>query len=144
MGSEGSSDRCPVEQVADAPVVEYCLVSERVAAQAWAQPQNLAIDGGCQKLTFAELERNANQLAHLLRSLGVGPDTSVGVCLQRSASFIVGALAVLKAGGAYVCLDPSYPSDRLGFMLEDSQPAVVLTNSGSADHLPAGKWSVLA
>src|SRR5205085_2193053 len=70
-----------------------------------------------QHLTYDELDRRANQLAHHLRSLGVGPDVAVGVCMERSLQLVVALLGVLKAGGAYVPLDPSYPPERLAFML---------------------------
>ncbi|HKQ08224.1 MAG TPA: amino acid adenylation domain-containing protein, partial [Blastocatellia bacterium] len=76
-----------------------------------------------------ELNRRANQLAHYLRELGVGPDARVAICLERRLEMIVGLLGVMKAGGAYVPLDPAFPSERLGYMLEDSGPAVVLTQS---------------
>jgi len=80
-------------------------------------------------LTYQELNRRADQLAHYLRGRGVGPEVRVGVCLERSVEMVVGLLGVLKAGGAYVPLDPAYPAERLAFMLEDSQAAVVLTQS---------------
>jgi amino acid adenylation domain-containing protein/non-ribosomal peptide synthase protein (TIGR01720 family) len=80
-----------------------------------------------QCLTYGELDRRANQLAHYLRSLGVGPETLVGLCLERSLEMVIGLLGVLKAGGAYVPLDPSYPPERIQYMLEDAQVAVLLT-----------------
>ncbi len=79
-------------------------------------------------VTYATLNRRANQLAHHLRALGVGPDVLVGICMERSLDLVVALLAVLKAGGAYLPLDPSYPAERLAFMLEDAQVAVLLTN----------------
>lgn len=119
------------------------LTPERVSHHASTKPKSLAVADDCEQMTFAELEANANQLAHHLRSFGVGPDCLVGVCLRRSAGFMVAALAILKAGGAYVCLDPDYPCDRLAFLLNDSQPPMVLTNHSGAESLPAGKWQVL-
>src|SRR5207253_1535160 len=86
-----------------------------------------------QHLTYLELNRLANQVAHYLQSLGVGPEVLVGVCMQRSLELLVALLGVLKAGGAYVPLDPSYPAARLAFMLEDSQAAVLITTT---DHRP--------
>ena len=74
-------------------------------------------------LTYRELNRRANQLAHHLRALGVGPEALVGICLERSLELVVGLLGILKAGGAYVPLDPAYPPERLAFMLEDAQRA---------------------
>ena len=87
-------------------------------------------------LSYAELNRRANQLAHYLRELGVGPDDRVAICVERGFEMIVGLLAVLKAGGAYVPLDPAYPVERLRFMLEDSAPVALLTQSHLADLFP--------
>lgn len=78
-------------------------------------------------LTYHELNTRANQLAHYLRGLGVGPEVLVGICAERSIEMVVGILAVLKAGGAYVPLDPTYPVERLAFMLADAQMPVILT-----------------
>ena len=86
-------------------------------------------------LTYADLNRRANQLANYLRELGVGPDVRVGLCMQRSLEMVVGLMAVLKAGGAYVPLDPEYPPHRLGEMLADCGAAVVLTQTVLADRL---------
>jgi len=80
-------------------------------------------------LTYAELNRCANQLAHYLRTLDVGPDVLVGVCVERSVELLVGLLGTLKAGGAYVPLDPAYPTERLAFMLEDAQVRLLITDS---------------
>ena len=82
-----------------------------------------------QSLTYAELNERANRLAHHLRRLGVGPDVVVGLCLERSLELLVALLGVLKAGGAYLPLDPSYPPERLTFMLEDSRAAVLITTT---------------
>jgi natural product biosynthesis luciferase-like monooxygenase protein len=83
-----------------------------------------------QKLTYAELDRRANQLAHHLIALGVKNDTPVGLCTDRSLDLMIGALGIQKAGGAYVPLDPSYPADRIAFMLDDSKAPVLVTQSG--------------
>jgi amino acid adenylation domain-containing protein len=80
-------------------------------------------------ISYAELDRRANRLAHYLRSLGVKPDARVAICIERSFEMVVALLAVLKAGGAYVPLDPSYPGDRLRYMLEDSAPLALLTGN---------------
>ena len=87
-------------------------------------------------LTYRDLNRNANQLAHYLRKLGVRPEMPVGICLERSLAMIVSVLGVLKAGGAYLPLDPSYPSDRLQHMLSDSKVEVVLTQRKLLSLLP--------
>src|SRR5271166_4410362 len=104
----------------------------------WAasNPGNLAIVGQDGHLTYDELNRRANQLAHYLRRLGVGPETLVAICLDRSVEMIVAILGVLKSGGAYLPLDPSYPRDRLSFMLEDAQASAVLTEAQLLDALP--------
>ncbi len=88
------------------------------------------------QLTYAELNARANQLAHYLRTLGVGPDVLVGLCLERSLELVVGMLGILKAGGAYVPLDPSYPAQRLAFMLADAAVPVLLTQQSLRDILP--------
>jgi non-ribosomal peptide synthetase component F len=85
------------------------------------------------ELSYAELNRRANQLAHHLRELGVRPDDRVALCVERGFEMIVAILAVLKAGGAYVPLDPAYPADRLRFMLDDSQPVALLTQTHLAE-----------
>src|ERR1041385_4671938 len=98
-----------------------------VAAQALQRPGAIALTDGESSLTYGELDRRAVQLARHLRSLGVGRDVLVGVCLPRSFEMAVAALAVWKAGGAYVPMDPAYPADRLKFMLSDAQAPVLLT-----------------
>ena len=86
-------------------------------------------------LTYRELNGRANQLAHQLQALGIGPEKTVGICLDRSFDFAIAALGVLKAGGAYVPLDYAYPSERLQYMLQDSGAVVLLTNQRLADGL---------
>jgi amino acid adenylation domain-containing protein len=95
--------------------------------QVLKSPQATAVVFEETSLTYAELNARANQLAHFLRELGVKPDTRVGICVERGLDMLVGLLAILKAGGAYVPLDPNYPAARLQYMLEDSAPAVLLT-----------------
>jgi amino acid adenylation domain-containing protein len=90
-------------------------------------PNAVAVGFGNQQLTYRELNTRANQLAHYLQKLGVGEETWVGICLDRSPTIIVAMLSILKAGGAYLPLDPSYPSDRLAFMLQDAQAFLLLT-----------------
>jgi amino acid adenylation domain-containing protein/non-ribosomal peptide synthase protein (TIGR01720 family) len=87
-------------------------------------------------LTYQDLNVRANQLAHYLRSLGVGPEVLVGICVERSLEMVVGLLGILKAGGAYVPLDPTYPQERLSYMVSDSQASVVLTQSHLLKSLP--------
>ncbi|WP_445627743.1 amino acid adenylation domain-containing protein [Nostoc sp. DSM 114167] len=99
-------------------------------------PDVVAVEFGNQQLTYKQLNYRANQLAHYLRSLGVKPDVLVGLCVERSLEMIIGLLAILKAGGAYVPLDPEYPSDRLSFILDDTQVKVLLTQQRLIDRLP--------
>ncbi|HWS86509.1 MAG TPA: amino acid adenylation domain-containing protein [Pyrinomonadaceae bacterium] len=112
-------------------------VEELFGRQAARTPAATALIFGDEQLSYAELNERANQLAHYLRSLGVGPDVLVGVMLERSAEMVVSVLAVLKAGGAYVPLDPQYPQERLSFMLADSGAQVLLTQESLAGLLPA-------
>src|SRR5262249_11028764 len=90
-------------------------------------PESIALIYGAAQLSYRELNARANQLAHYLQELSVGPDVMVGLCLGRSIELMIGVLGILKAGGAYVPLDPSYPRERLSFMLEDTQSQVILT-----------------
>ena len=108
-------------------------VHERFEEQVERTPNAVAVSYENLSLTYSELNRRANQLAHYLRRLGVGPDSRVGICLERGFDMIIGLLAVLKAGGAYVPLDPAYPMERLEFMLRDSAPAVLLTQKSFCD-----------
>jgi amino acid adenylation domain-containing protein len=115
---------------------EATLLHETFEAQAARTPDALAVASQGVWLTYRELEQRANQLARHLRTLGVGPEVRVGVCLDRSADLVVGLLAVLKAGGAYVPLDPEYPEQRLAFILEDSAASLVLTQERWLGVLP--------
>jgi amino acid adenylation domain-containing protein len=90
-------------------------------------PEAIAVEFEEKKITYRELNQRANQLAHYLISLGIGPEKLVGVCIERSIEMVVGLLGILKAGGAYVPLDPAYPDERLRFMLEDSRVSILLT-----------------
>ncbi len=102
-------------------------IHELFEAQAAATPQALAVVCGQDRLTYAELNAEANRLAHHLGELGVRPDALVAICVERNVKMVVGLLAILKAGGAYVPLDPAYPQERLAFMLDDSSPVALLT-----------------
>src|SRR5271166_5486518 len=90
-----------------------------------------------ERLTYRELNTRANRLARHLRTLGVGPEVVVGICVERSLEMIVGLLGILKAGGAYVPLDPEYPQERLTFMVEDARVPVVLVHDQTRGRLPA-------
>ncbi|RAM53131.1 MAG: non-ribosomal peptide synthetase [Hapalosiphonaceae cyanobacterium JJU2] len=99
-------------------------------------PDHVAVVFDNQQLTYHQLNCRANQLAHYLQSIGVGPDVLVGICVERSLEMLVGLLAILKAGGAYVPLDPEYPTERLRFMLEDTQVSVLLSQQQLLERLP--------
>ncbi|HEU0077525.1 MAG TPA: amino acid adenylation domain-containing protein, partial [Longimicrobiaceae bacterium] len=107
-------------------------VHERFAEQAARTPDAPAVLSDAGTLTYAELERRSAALARHLRRLGVGPETRVGLCLERTPGLVVGVLAILRAGGAYVPLDPSYPTERLLYMLRDSGAPVLVTDSALA------------
>jgi amino acid adenylation domain-containing protein len=105
-------------------------------AQVERTPDAVAVVFEDQQLTYRELNRRANQVAHHLRSLGIGSDNLVGICVERSLEMIAGLLGILKAGGAYVPLDPAYPKDRLAYMLNDSQMPVLMTTQKLSTGLP--------
>ena len=115
---------------------DLCL-HEMFEAQVERTPERIAAVHVDEELTYQELNARANKLARYLRKLGVGPETCVGVLMERSLEMLVGLLAVLKAGGAYVPLDPEYPPERLGFMLADSGARTLLTQQRLANLLPA-------
>jgi len=106
-------------------------------------PNAIAVVFEEQKLTYSELNKQANQLAHYLQKLGVRPGVLVGICVERSLLMIVGMLGILKAGGAYVPLDPSYPSQRLASTLEDAAVPVLLTSESVLDSLPEHQAKVV-
>jgi amino acid adenylation domain-containing protein/thioester reductase-like protein len=106
-------------------------------------PDAVAVVFEDQRLTYQELNRRANQLAHYLRRLGVGPEVRVGICMERSLEMVVSLYAILKAGGAYVPLDPTYPPERLAFMLQDAQTSILLTQERLAPTLPGHQAKVI-
>ena len=115
-----------------------------VAAQATIQPEAIAVVHGKALLTYKELNQRADRLACLLQSMGVGPDVVVGIHLNRSLAMVVAALAVMKAGGAYLPLDPSYPTERLTFMLNNAQAPVLVTAKCLCNALPARPKKLVA
>jgi len=112
-------------------------VHELIEAQVKRTPNALAVSSPDQDLSYQELERRANQLAHYLQDLGVAPETLVGLCLERSPALLVGMLGILKAGGAYLPLDPVYPAERLAFILSDSKAPILVTTHGCLPKLSA-------
>jgi amino acid adenylation domain-containing protein len=124
-------------------VAEAARVHRLFETQAALRPGSLALDSDGERLTYRELDRRANRLAHRLRALGVGPGVFVAVAVERSPEMAVGLLGVLKAGGAFIPLDPAYPRDRLAFMVDDSCVPVLLTQERLRGRLPAGGASVV-
>ena len=120
-----------------ARAVPSATLPELFAAQVARTPDAVAVVFEDQSLTYGELDAGANQLAHHLRALGVGPETVVGLCVERSPEMLIGLIGILKAGGAYLPLDPDYPHERLAFMLEDGRAPVLITQSAVLDRLPA-------
>jgi len=120
------------------------LLHETIARQARRDPERIAVDTEGSHLSFGDLDRLANRLAHRLRRSGVGPGSLVAVFMERSAAMVVSLLAVLKAGGAYLPLDPAYPAERLAFMLEDSRVEMLLTQQRLVERLGRTGAEVLA
>ncbi len=112
-------------------------------AQVARTPDAVAVACEGEQWTYRELNARANQLAHHLNALGVGPETRVAICVERSLAMVVGLLGILKAGGAYMPLDPAYPLDRLDFMLRDTQAPVLLTQQGLLKRLPRQQAEVI-
>ncbi|MDY6951374.1 MAG: amino acid adenylation domain-containing protein, partial [Thermodesulfobacteriota bacterium] len=118
-----------------AAYVKDRCVHHLFASQAEKRPEAVALVFRDQQMTYGELNRRANRLAHYLQREGVGPDVLVAVCVERSLDMVVGLLGVLKAGGAYVPLDPAYPKARLAFMIEETAAPVLLTRAHLAERL---------
>ncbi|HEU0080159.1 MAG TPA: amino acid adenylation domain-containing protein, partial [Longimicrobiaceae bacterium] len=121
------------------PTPVHLLVSEQAART----PGALAVAAGAERLTYAELETRAEALAARLRALGAGPDSLVGICMERSAEMVVALLGVLRSGAAYVPLDPDYPAERVAYMLADSGARVLLTQERLAGRFGAFGGEVL-
>jgi len=127
----------------DHGLAHKAFVPQLATAQAVANSHRSALVVDGEALSYLELERCSSQVTHCLRSFGVRPDTVVGVCLDRSIAMVVSTLGVLKAGCAYLPLDPSYPIDRLTFMLEDSGSPLLLTTQRLAKSFRADKWQLV-
>ncbi|WP_025214734.1 non-ribosomal peptide synthase/polyketide synthase [Pseudomonas brassicacearum] len=128
-----------VQQGWNATSMDYpldCSVHRLIEAQVDKTPDACALVFASQRLSYADLNAQANRLAHVLIEQGVGPDVLVGIAAERSVEMVVGLLAILKAGGAYVPLDPEYPQDRLAYMFDDSGIGLLLTQHHLLEHLP--------
>ncbi|WP_257463564.1 non-ribosomal peptide synthetase, partial [Archangium lipolyticum] len=126
-----------------APFPGQSCLHHLVEAQAVRTPEAVAAEYGGQRLTYTEMMRRARGLARRLRALGVGPEVRVGLCARRSLELVVGMLGVLEAGGAWVPMDPSLPTERLGWLLEDSGARVLLTQEKLLERLPARRPETL-
>ncbi len=135
-----ASSRVQAQVVAlNATETEYprqATLPDLIEAQAVRTPNAVAVEDAETRLTYSELNRKANRVAHILRDHGIRPGVIVGVCLSRTVDLLVGLLGILKAGGAYVPLDAELPSSRLSYILEDAGPFVVLTERSLLDRLP--------
>jgi pristinamycin I synthase-3/4 len=121
---------------------DKCL-HELFGQQSGKTPDAIALAYEDSALSYGELDRHANQLAHYLRGLGVGPETIVGLCVERSLEMVVGLLGILKAGGAYLPLDPNYPAERLSYMMSNARASVIVTQAGLVDRLPEDEARVV-
>jgi len=115
---------------------DQACITQQIERQAASRPDAIAVTCDGASLSYRELNSRANQLAHCLRALGVGPETLVAIGLERSIEMVVGLLGILKAGGAYLPIDLAYPRDRVQFMFEDARPAALLTSSSQRGALP--------
>jgi amino acid adenylation domain-containing protein len=122
---------------------DHCL-HELFEEQVRATPNRIAVISPGEDLSFADLNERANQLAHFLRKQGVGPEVRVAICVERSPEMVVGVLGVLKAGGAFVPIDPSYPTERVSFLIQDSRAPILLTQQRLLGSLPASESTTIA
>ncbi|PBP94067.1 non-ribosomal peptide synthetase, partial [Pseudomonas congelans] len=120
----------------DMPYPQDCTIHQLFEEKVQTQPDAIAVVFEAQRLSYAELNRQANRLAHHLIGLGIGPDYRVAICVERGVEMMIGLLGVLKAGAAYVPLDPAYPAERLAYMINDSQPTALLTQRDLQKRLP--------
>ena len=122
--------------VESASLNEIATLPELFARRAAQAPDAIAVVFGSVSLSYRELDERSSQLAHHLQTLGVAPETIVGLCVERSPEMLIGLLGILKAGGAYLPLDPDYPPERLAFMLADAGVATLVTQSTLLERLP--------
>lgn len=120
-----------------------CSTPQMFAAQAAATPDALAVQCGGEKLTYAELDKQSNQLARYLQLVGLAPEAPVGLYVERSLAFVTGALAIMKAGGAYLPIDPAWPAERIAGILRDAQAPVLVSHRWKPAGLPPGMWTTV-
>ncbi|MDC9604576.1 non-ribosomal peptide synthetase [Xenorhabdus griffiniae] len=120
----------------DKPFPQHALIHQFIEQQAARNPTAIALLYENTQLSYMELNQRANQLAHALVATGIHPDDRVAVCMERSLDMVISLLGILKAGAAYVPLDPEYPTDRLAYILSDSEPVILLTHHGLQEQLP--------
>jgi amino acid adenylation domain-containing protein len=141
------SPLAPLKNQSDVPILKDLGESRcfHHIFEAWVKlaPEAIALVAEQGSLTYRELNQQADQLAQTLHQMGTQPGDLVGLCVDRSADMVIGILGILKAGGAYVPLDPNYPSDRLHFMLTDTQVALLLTQSWLVEQLPRSQATIL-
>ncbi len=132
----GNRSATPADPAAASTAAAQGCLHHQFEQQAKQQPDAIAVSCGPERLSYAELDLKANQLANRLVAAGVSPDTTVGLCLNRSIDLVVGLLGILKAGGAYVPLDPNYPPDRLAHILDQAAPCLIVTRQSLHKGLP--------
>src|SRR5262249_44222009 len=139
----GQEQHMLLEEFKPAPsVVPAQTFVELFEQQEKLAPNAFAVEFGEWRLTYAELNAGANQLAHYLIGLGVGPGTLVAIALERSLEMVVTMLGIVKAGAAYLPLDPEYPDSRVAYMLGDAEPQLVISRSRLLDRLPQMVYAV--
>jgi amino acid adenylation domain-containing protein len=137
MNLAGTSGTChAISATASLDTISGQCIHELFEAQVARRPNAVAIACGKDVLTYAQLNARANQLAHFLRKRGAGPESLVAMYMDRSLELVIAILAIVKAGAAYVPLDSTYPADRLAFMLDDSKPALLLTEESMRPAIP--------
>lgn len=141
--TEVDQQQLAIWNTTDRPYLHDLYVPQLVAKQAAFTPDAIALVDDERWISYQKLNQRANQLAHYLQAQGVHPGILVGICMERSLDLVVGMLAILKAGGAYVPFDPTYPLDRLSYMLEDSQVPILLTQQSLAAHFTRQETSIL-
>ncbi len=141
-----AQDRQLLLHTRNATAADYpssACIHDLFAAQAARTPNAPALVVGTTQVTYAELQQRAYQLAHYLRSLGVGPETPVGIAMPRSVDMVVGLLGIMAAGGAYVPLDPAYPAERLALILDDTRAPVLLTQASLRERVPSAAAQIV-